>query len=82
MKLTLAVSQRAQSDFVVAALQIAAPEMGLVKLKCHFRPFLERHRHVPVDHNAAVEGGWYREDFSGVTHVIEQRIGRKLSRQR
>ena len=27
-----------------------------------------------------VEGGWGREDFSAVTHVIEKRIGRKLSR--
>ncbi|MBI2203651.1 MAG: NAD(P)-dependent oxidoreductase [Candidatus Rokubacteria bacterium] len=30
-------------------------------------------------YDAAVEGGWGREDFSAVTHVIEQRIGRKLS---
>jgi 3-hydroxyisobutyrate dehydrogenase-like beta-hydroxyacid dehydrogenase len=28
----------------------------------------------------AVTGGWGREDFSAVTHVIEQRIGRRLSR--
>jgi 3-hydroxyisobutyrate dehydrogenase-like beta-hydroxyacid dehydrogenase len=27
----------------------------------------------------AVAGGWGREDFSAVAHVIEQRIGRKLS---
>ena len=30
-------------------------------------------------HGSEVEGGWGREDFSAVTHVIEQRIGRKLS---
>lgn len=29
----------------------------------------------------AVAGGWGREDFSAVTHVIEQRIGRRLSRR-
>ena len=28
----------------------------------------------------AVAGGWGKEDFSAVTHVIEKRIGRKLSR--
>jgi len=28
-----------------------------------------------------VEGGWRHEDFSAVTHVIEKRIGRKLSDQ-
>jgi 3-hydroxyisobutyrate dehydrogenase-like beta-hydroxyacid dehydrogenase len=28
----------------------------------------------------AVENGWGKEDFSAVTHVIEKRIGRKLSR--
>jgi 3-hydroxyisobutyrate dehydrogenase len=27
----------------------------------------------------AVAGGWGKEDFSAVTHVIEQRIGRKIS---
>jgi 3-hydroxyisobutyrate dehydrogenase-like beta-hydroxyacid dehydrogenase len=27
----------------------------------------------------AVAGGWGKEDFSAVTHVIEQRIGRRLS---
>jgi hypothetical protein len=27
----------------------------------------------------AVAGGWGQEDFSAVTHVIEQRIGRRLS---
>jgi 3-hydroxyisobutyrate dehydrogenase len=27
----------------------------------------------------AVENGWGKEDFSAVTHVIEKRIGRKLS---
>ena len=28
----------------------------------------------------AVENGWGKEDFSAVTHVIEKRIGRRLSR--
>lgn len=31
-------------------------------------------------YQAAVAGGWGRQDFSAVTHVIEQRIGRPLSR--
>jgi 3-hydroxyisobutyrate dehydrogenase len=30
----------------------------------------------------AVAGGWGKEDFSAVTHVIEQRIGRRISPQR
>jgi 3-hydroxyisobutyrate dehydrogenase len=29
----------------------------------------------------AVAGGWGKEDFSAVTHVIEKRIGRKVSRK-
>ena len=32
-------------------------------------------------YDAAVDGGWGREDFSGVTHVVEQRIGRKISQK-
>jgi 3-hydroxyisobutyrate dehydrogenase-like beta-hydroxyacid dehydrogenase len=28
----------------------------------------------------AVDSGWGKEHFSAVTHVIEKRIGRKLSR--
>jgi hypothetical protein len=28
-----------------------------------------------------VEAGWGKEDFSAVTHVIERRIGRPLSRK-
>ena len=39
-------------------------------------PMLEE---TKLTYDAAVEGGWGREDFSGVTHVIEQRIGRKIS---
>ena len=31
-------------------------------------------------YDEAVEKGWGREDFSAVTHVIERRIGRKLSK--
>jgi len=31
-------------------------------------------------YDEAVDGGWGKEDFSAVTHVIETRIGRKLSR--
>jgi 3-hydroxyisobutyrate dehydrogenase len=30
-------------------------------------------------YDEAVEAGWGKEDFSAVTHVIERRIGRKLS---
>jgi 3-hydroxyisobutyrate dehydrogenase len=30
-------------------------------------------------YDAAIDGGWGGEDFSAVTHVIEQRIGRRLS---
>jgi L-threonate 2-dehydrogenase len=29
----------------------------------------------------AVAGGWGKEDFSAVTHVIEKRIGRRISKQ-
>ena len=39
-------------------------------------PMLEETKRT---YDAAVDGGWGREDFSGVTHVIEQRIGRKIS---
>jgi 3-hydroxyisobutyrate dehydrogenase len=31
-------------------------------------------------YDEAIRGGWGREDFSAVTHVIEQRIGRRLSK--
>ena len=40
-------------------------------------PMLEETKRT---YDEAVEGGWGREDFSAVTHVIEKRIGRKLSR--
>jgi 2-hydroxy-3-oxopropionate reductase len=39
-------------------------------------PFLDETKRA---YDAAVDGGWGREDFSAVTHVIEQRIGKKLS---
>jgi len=39
-------------------------------------PMLEETKRT---YDEAVQGGWGREDFSAVTHVIEQRIGRKLS---
>ena len=38
-------------------------------------PFLEETKRA---YDAAVEGGWGREDFSAVTHVIEQKIGRPI----
>ena len=41
-------------------------------------PMLEETKRT---YDAAVDGGWGREDFSGVTHVVEQRIGRKISRK-
>ncbi len=41
-------------------------------------PMLEETKRA---YDAAVEGGWGKEDFSAVTHVIEQRIGRKLSQK-
>ena len=31
-------------------------------------------------YDEAVDAGWGKEDFSAVTHVVEKRIGRKLSR--
>jgi 3-hydroxyisobutyrate dehydrogenase len=31
-------------------------------------------------YDEAMERGWGQEDFSAVTHVVEQRIGRPLSR--
>jgi 3-hydroxyisobutyrate dehydrogenase len=40
-------------------------------------PILEETRRTYAE---AVENGWGKEDFSAVTHVIEKRIGRKLSR--
>lgn len=39
-------------------------------------PFLEETKRA---YDAAVDGGWGREDFSAVTHVIAPRIGRKIS---
>jgi 3-hydroxyisobutyrate dehydrogenase len=39
-------------------------------------PMLEETKRT---YDEAVQGGWGREDFSAVTHVIEQRIGRRLS---
>jgi 3-hydroxyisobutyrate dehydrogenase-like beta-hydroxyacid dehydrogenase len=41
-------------------------------------PMLEETKRT---YDAAVEAGWGREDFSGVTHVIEERIGRKISKK-
>ena len=41
-------------------------------------PMLEETKRT---YDAAVEAGWGREDFSGVTHVIEGRIGRKISKR-
>src|SRR5437667_1145884 len=40
-------------------------------------PMLEETKRT---YDAAVEAGWGREDFSGVTHVVEGRIGRKISK--
>jgi 3-hydroxyisobutyrate dehydrogenase-like beta-hydroxyacid dehydrogenase len=39
-------------------------------------PILEETKRT---YDEAVDGGWGKEDFSAVTHVIEKRIGRKLS---
>jgi 3-hydroxyisobutyrate dehydrogenase len=39
-------------------------------------PLLEETKRT---YDEAVSAGWGREDFSAVTHVIEQRIGRRLS---
>ena len=41
-------------------------------------PLLEETKRT---YDAAVDAGWGGEDFSGVTHVIEQRIGRKISQR-
>jgi len=40
-------------------------------------PILEETKRT---YDEAVDSGWGKEDFSAVTHVIEKRIGRKLSR--
>ena len=48
---------------------------------------LARSVHVPAPmleetkrtYDEAVDSGWGREDFSAVTHVVEKRIGRRLS---
>jgi 3-hydroxyisobutyrate dehydrogenase-like beta-hydroxyacid dehydrogenase len=39
-------------------------------------PMLEEARRM---YGEAVAGGWGKEDFSAVTHVIEQRIGRRIT---
>jgi 3-hydroxyisobutyrate dehydrogenase-like beta-hydroxyacid dehydrogenase len=39
-------------------------------------PLLEETRRTYAE---AIDGGWGKDDFSAVTHVIETRIGRKLS---
>jgi 3-hydroxyisobutyrate dehydrogenase len=39
-------------------------------------PMLEETKRT---YDEAVDGGWGREDFSAVTHVVEKRIGRRLS---
>jgi 3-hydroxyisobutyrate dehydrogenase-like beta-hydroxyacid dehydrogenase len=36
-------------------------------------------KETKATYDEAVEAGWGKEDFSAVTHVIERRIGRKLS---
>jgi 3-hydroxyisobutyrate dehydrogenase len=41
-------------------------------------PMLEETKRT---YDEAVEAGWGKEDFSAVTHVIEKRIGRPLSRR-
>ncbi|PYN97288.1 MAG: hypothetical protein DMD91_17915 [Candidatus Rokuibacteriota bacterium] len=41
-------------------------------------PLLEETKRA---YDEAVDSGWGREDFSAVTHVIEKRIGRSLSRR-
>ena len=41
-------------------------------------PFLEETKRA---YDAAVEGGWGREDFSAVTHVIERKIGKKITQK-
>jgi 3-hydroxyisobutyrate dehydrogenase len=41
-------------------------------------PFLEETKRA---YEAAVAGGWGRDDFSAVTHVIEQKIGRKIAQK-
>ena len=48
-----------------------SPKLRQVVVLCHLqsRTYAE-----------AVEHGWGKEDFSAVTHVIERRIGRKVSR--
>ena len=39
-------------------------------------PMLEE---TQTTYDEAVDGGWGKEDFSAVTHVIEKRIGRRIS---
>ncbi|MGH7388701.1 MAG: NAD(P)-dependent oxidoreductase [Candidatus Rokuibacteriota bacterium] len=41
-------------------------------------PMLEETRRT---YDEAIADGWGREDFSGVTHVVEKRIGRRLSQR-
>jgi 3-hydroxyisobutyrate dehydrogenase-like beta-hydroxyacid dehydrogenase len=39
-------------------------------------PILEETKRT---YDEALDSGWGREDFSAVTHVVEKRIGRRLS---
>jgi hypothetical protein len=32
-------------------------------------------------YSEGLEGGWRKDDFSAVTHVIEKKIGRKIERK-
>jgi 3-hydroxyisobutyrate dehydrogenase len=52
---------------------LALDQAGAAKVPT---PMLEETKRT---YDAAVDGGWGREDFSGVTHVVEQRIGRTIS---
>src|SRR6266567_417736 len=51
--------------------------LALAKVSKVPTPILEETKRT---YDEAVDSGWGKEDFSAVTHVIEKRIGRKLSR--
>jgi len=55
----------------------AALALALAKASKVPTPILEETKRT---YDEAVDSGWGKEDFSAVTHVIEKRIGRKLSR--
>jgi 3-hydroxyisobutyrate dehydrogenase-like beta-hydroxyacid dehydrogenase len=62
------------------AVELMRKDAGLALDQAHAAkvptPMLEETKRT---YDEAVQAGWGREDFSAVTHVIERRIGGKIS---